>query len=118
MAIQLDLVEKLKLEPHVEGGYFIRTYESPRKVTTKTKDGSDVERAMMSSIYYLLTKENPINHFHKNLSDIVHYFHLGLPIKYHIISPEGDCSTVVMGPDIMAGLSLVRAFEFQGGLPT
>ena len=100
------LIEKLQLEPHVEGGYFLRTYTSSESTTIRTEDGSLSKRAVMSSIFYLLTSDSPINYFHKNLFGIVHYFHLGLPIKYHVITPEGQCSTTILGPDILAGHKL------------
>ena len=95
------LIDKLELKSHTEGGYYNRTYASPYAYSSN--DG----RPTMTSIYYLLTKDSPINHFHKNISsDIVHYYHLGLPIKFTLISPEGDCTTTTLGPDILAGHKL------------
>jgi predicted cupin superfamily sugar epimerase len=57
----------------------------------------------MTSIYYLLTREGPIGHFHRNRSDIVHYFQLGDPIEYTLIHPDGALETVTMGPDPRRG---------------
>ena len=52
----------------------------------------------------MLIKDSPFNYFHVNCSaDIVHYFHFGLPLKYYLVTPEGQCSTAVLGPDILAG---------------
>lgn len=107
------LIKELHLEPHVEWGFFIRTYTSPMTITIPAEqpnksDGASVikERAVMSSIFYLLTTDSPVNYFNRNSSDIIHYFHLGLPIKYHTISPEGECSAQVLGPNILAGQKL------------
>jgi len=95
-----DLIESLGLEGHVEGGFYRRTYEATDKARM-TVDGS--ERFSMTSIYYLLTAGGPIGHFHRNRSDIVHYFHLGDPIEYVLIHPDGELETVVMGPDPRQG---------------
>lgn len=92
-----DLINQLELSEHIEGGYFIRTYQS----SLQTQD-----RALMSSIYYLLTDDQPIGHFHLNKSDVMHYFHLGSPIKYLTISPDGLLETFTLGPDITNGQRL------------
>ena len=93
------LIETLQLQPHVEGGYFRRTYQSDDspKVTTAYGD-----RFSMTSIYYLLTEHSRIGHWHLNRSDIVHYFHLGSPITYYLIDAQGELSVVTMGsrPDL------------------
>lgn len=96
------LIETLQLEPHpLEGGYYKRTYQSQLSVATKTG-----ERSLMSSIYYLLTQEQPIGYFHRNRSDIVHYYHLGGAIAYWLVSPDGAVERRVMGSDLAAGQDL------------
>ena len=98
-----DVVTALNLEPHVEGGYYRRTFQTDDQPRVETAAG---QRYLMSSIYYLLTRETPIGHFHLNRSDIVHYYHLGDAIKYSLIFPDGALETVVMGSDIIAGQCL------------
>lgn len=88
------LIDKLKLKEHIEGGYFSRTYQSPIQHEM---------RPLMTSIFYMLTSDRPIGHFHKNKSDIVHYFHLGSPIVYLTISPQGQLETFTLGSDISQG---------------
>lgn len=94
-----QIAKQLNLQGHVEGGFFRRTYASENSVVAPGGD----ERLAMTSIFYLLAAESPIGHFHKNHSDIVHYFHLGDPITYHLLDEDGGYSTVVMGPDLAAG---------------
>ena len=96
-----EVVEALGLEGHVEGGYFARTYESDKNVSTPSGD-----RFLMTSIYYLLTKESGIGHFHLNQSDIMHYFHKGNPIAYTLIHPDGSLEVLIMGSDILKGEKL------------
>ncbi|WP_439101074.1 cupin domain-containing protein [Congregibacter sp.] len=98
-----ELIKSLGLEGHVEGGFYRRTYEA----TDQPRLGSNAdERFSMTSIFYLLTAEGPIGHFHQNRSDIVHYFHLGDPIEYVLIHPDGELETVVMGADPRKGQQL------------
>ena len=96
------LIKQLGLEKHpFEEGYFRRTYESQLAFGE-----SDNQRKLLTSIYYLLTDDSPIGCLHKNRSDIVHYFHLGAPIKYFIISASGELRQQIMGHDIQAGHQL------------
>ncbi|HHP7229257.1 MAG TPA: cupin domain-containing protein, partial [Xenococcaceae cyanobacterium] len=71
------LIEYLSLIEHIEGGYFKETYRSGYIVPT---DRVGKARNILTSIYYLLTDERPIDYFHKNQSDIIHYFHCGSPV--------------------------------------
>jgi len=71
-----ELVEKLALLPHPEGGYYKETYRS-----TETIDG---EQSLMTSILFLLTSENASN-FHRIQSDEHWYFHEGSPLTVHVI---------------------------------
>lgn len=92
-----QLIESLQLSPHVEGGYFRRTYCSPR-TTADTPS-----RAYMSSIFYLLTDDSPTGHLHCNRSDIVHYYQGGGVLRYSLLHDDGRTEQVLMGPDLSAG---------------
>ena len=94
-----ELVELLNLGGHVEGGFFRRTYAADYRLLTPGGD----ERLSMTSIFYLLAAESPVGHFHLNRSDIVHYFHMGDPITYYLLHPDGGLEIVVMGNDLRAG---------------
>lgn len=95
-----ELIQSLGLEGHVEGGFYRRTYEAATQPRISTEDG---DRFRMTSIFYLLTAGGPVGHFHRNRSDIVHYFHLGDPIEYVLIYPDGELQTITMGPDPRKG---------------
>ena len=96
------VVENLALDRHVEGGFFRRTYASDYRLQTPTAS----DRSSMTSIFYLLATQSPIGYFHINRSDIVHYFHLGDPISYYLIHPDGKLEIVVMGNNLLAGQRL------------
>ena len=95
-----QLIKKLSLIKHIEGGYFREIYRSGDAVTTE-REGQ--ERNILTSIYYLLTDDSPIDYFHKNQSDIIHYFHYGSPITYLTIDPSGKLNKVKLGLDITQG---------------
>lgn len=94
-----EVITKLRLELHpYEGGYYRRTYESDLSFKAGMSD-----RKLLTSIYYMLTNDNPIGYLHKNKSDVIHYYHLGSPIKYTIITPEGKITEKILGPNIEKG---------------
>ena len=95
-----DVLRALNLEPHVEGGYFRRTYQADHRDPLETAGGP---RFLLTSIYYLLDRQSPVGQFHFNRSDILHYFHLGDAIEYSLIHADGSLQTLVMGSDILAG---------------
>lgn len=107
-----EIIEILGLELHpTEGGYFRRTYESDLSI-----DNGGSKRKLLTSIYYLLTSDSPYGCLHRNKSDIIHYYHLGWPILYLIISPGGRINKQVLGPDINKGQQLqlvVKAGEWK-----
>ncbi|MFK5895249.1 MAG: cupin domain-containing protein [Pseudomonadota bacterium] len=96
-----EIIQKLNLTSHIEGGYFRRTYTSEQQF-----DLGSSKRALLSSIYYLLTDDSPIGHLHKNQSDIMHYFHSGSPIKFTLISPQGDLQQVIVGQALQCSQQL------------
>jgi predicted cupin superfamily sugar epimerase len=99
-----ELIESLGLEPHPEGGYYRRTYTSP--VNLVTPSGS---RPSATSIFYLMTREQPLGRLHRNRSDILHYLLEGGPVEYLIAGTDGQLHREVMGP------TLKRVLLVQGG---
>ena len=95
-----DWIQQLSLIEHIEGGYFAETYRAIETIPTP-REGAD--RATLTSIYYLLTDDRPIDHLHQNRSDIVHYFHAGSPITYLLIAPDGTLSRIKLGLDCSQG---------------
>lgn len=95
-----DVAKALNLSGHIEGGFFRRTYQADDYAKLSTDNG---ERFILTSIFYMLTSQSPIGHFHLNQSDIVHYYHLGDPIRYTLIYPDGKLEQVIMGSDVTKG---------------
>ena len=66
----------------------------------------------MNTIYYLLTQDSHIGYFHRNASDITHFYHAAGPVNYLLISPDGVLREVTLGPDLARGQ--VLAFTAPG----
>ena len=91
-----ELVEKLQLMPHPEGGYYAETYRSEWEVTTD--HGS---RSLTTCIYFLLTSDNS-SKFHQIKSDEMWFFHEGSPLTVHVFSDKGY-EKLLVGPSDQEG---------------
>lgn len=104
-----NYVKLLKLESHVEGGYFKLFYKSSDKVKPLSEryhqersqidaqEEKSVERHAGSSIYFLLEKQE-FSAWHRLKSDEVwHYYDGGSPIEIHVIDHDGQLKTYVLG---------------------
>ncbi len=86
-----EWIQYYDLTPHPEGGYFKQVDKS-----SDVLDENGKERARYTSIYFLLTDDNP-SRFHRLTADGIWYFHVGAPLTVHMISPEGHYETVKLG---------------------
>lgn len=101
-----QVISQLKLSHHFEGGYFRQTFKANHRDKVTTPRG---DRTTMTAIFYMLTDDNNIDHFHTKHSDGIEFYHMGAPITYHMIYPDGRYEKVVVGPDIQNGQQLQLA---------
>ena len=98
-----EYVTRLHLELLAgESGYFGDVNVSTLEVTS---DGRGFK--VHSSIFYLLTKETPINYLHHLASDDVHILVDGGPVDYFIFHPDGTVELQTLGRDLKAGERLM-----------
>ena len=90
------VIETLRLEPHEEGGWFRRTYESDRKIEL-----SRGTRPCGTSILYLL-KKGEVSRLHYLRSDETWYFHRGNPVELHSFS-DGKYECAQLGCEVTLG---------------
>lgn len=105
-----ELIDRLGLEVHPEGGHFRETYRH------RNDDGS---RGCMTAIYYLL-QAGERSHWHRVDADEIWHFYAGEPLELSMVSPDEHRNTVVLGPDLSAGQSpqlLVPAGHWQAARP-
>lgn len=94
-----DIIEKLNLLPHPEGGYFKENYRSEKSISINGYEGN---RNFGTAIYYLLKSEN-FSAFHRIKQDETWHFYQGSVLDLHIISPEGNYELVKIGNNIKNG---------------
>lgn len=65
--------------------------------------------AVQSQVYYVLTRERPINYLHWLASDDTHILIEGGPVEYYIFHPDGRVEMRLLGMNLAAGQRRVIA---------
>jgi predicted cupin superfamily sugar epimerase len=89
-----EIIDRLELIPHPEGGYYKETFRSPG-----TTAGG--ERNLMTAIYFLLTSSD-VSHFHKIVGDEHWFHHCGSPLIVHTLDEKGHTEHL-LGSDLSSG---------------
>lgn len=90
-----ELIARLSLQPHPEGGYYRETFRD----AATGPDG----RAASSAILFLL-KAGQRSRWHRVIDAAeVWHWHAGSPLQLDIAPPEGPATIIHLGPDIAAG---------------
>ena len=95
-----EIIKKLNLSKHPEGGYYIETYRSegiiPGSALPRIYSG---DRNHATLIYYMLVG-NDISCFHKLKSDEIWHFYYGSPVLIYVINKNGELKTILLGKEI------------------
>ena len=104
-------IEKLRLDPHPEGGWFRQTYRARLELAREAlPEGFSGARAASTAIYFLLEGEN-FSAFHRLRSDEAWHFYEGAAVAVHVIAPAGKYSRIVLGRDLDSGEELQTVVE-------
>lgn len=96
-------IQKLRLEPHPEGGYFRQTYVSDVVIVREALPaGFGGARPVSTAIYFLLEREK-FSAFHRLRSDELWHFYAGGSLVVHVIDDAGCYSEILLGNDAEAG---------------
>jgi predicted cupin superfamily sugar epimerase len=88
-----DIIARLALKPHPEGGHFRETFRDARL------DANG--RSVSTAIYFLLARGER-SHWHRIDAVEVWHFYAGSPLTLHIADGEGT-RTIRLGSDLAAG---------------
>ena len=88
-----DIIARLGLQPHPEGGHYRETFRDSRT----DADG----RAHSTAIYFLLARGER-SHWHRIDAVEVWHYHAGSALTLHI-ADEANTRSVSLGPDLAAG---------------
>ena len=97
-----DLIKKLKLEPHPEGGYFAESFRD--------------KKGTVSLIYYLL-KKGDVSHWHKLTKNEILHFYDGDPLKIYMSKDKKVFTTPKVrkfARELGANISLIEGSERKG----
>lgn len=107
------LIEKYKLAPHPEGGYYNEVYRSNQKVQSPA---NNAQRDAVTHIYFLLTKGN-ISAFHKVLHDEIWNFYEGAPLRLLKLDKK-KCEEIIIGPGADSYCTTIPGGIFQAAETT
>ncbi|KMK67188.1 cupin domain-containing protein [Puniceibacterium sp. IMCC21224] len=105
-----DIIAKLDLAPHPEGGFYRETWREP-------SDG----RGTGTAIYFLLAK-GQISHWHKVDAAEIWHFYAGAPLILSVSETDaGPRRDLTLGPDLAAGQApqlIVQPHHWQAAQTT
>jgi predicted cupin superfamily sugar epimerase len=90
-----EIIEKLGLTRHPEGGYFAETYRSEDFLDEKSRNVS-------TAIYYLLEGKDK-SKLHRLKSDEIWHFYAGSSLVIEGFDEEGNTFRYLLGSDILRG---------------
>ena len=94
MATAANIIARLELKPHPEGGYYRETFRDVR---------ADAQgRAMSTAIYYLLGRGDR-SHWHRIDAVEVWHYYSGDALTLRIANEGCASHTITLGPDVAAG---------------
>ena len=98
-----EIISRLDLKPHPEGGYFKESYRSVGMIEESSL-GVDYagKRSYSTCIYFLLTSD-AFSAFHRITQDEIWHFYDGSPIVFHTISESGIHTETIIGNDLSRG---------------
>jgi predicted cupin superfamily sugar epimerase len=103
-AVKDELIHRLDLKPHPEGGFFSETYRAVQRVIRDSDDSdsdsdnnsSAQKRSASTAIYYLLC-DGAHSAWHRIKSDEVWHFYAGEPLNVHVLDETGALVTHKLG---------------------
>lgn len=105
-----QLIRKLNLKRHPEGGFYQQTHKSKNIIEVNHKIYGTNHRSAGTSIVYLFPG-NDFSAWHRVKSDEVWYYHLGSSITIHILVPHTrEYFTSTVGNPLV---SVSPGFEYE-----
>lgn len=100
-----ELIKRLDLVRHPEGGWYRETYRATDTIPAAAlPERFTGDRSFCTAIYFLLEKGD-VSTFHRINSDELWHFHAGASLTIHMLSPEGEHQALRLGADLAVGAS-------------
>ncbi len=91
-----EIIKRLRLKPHKEGGYYKEVYRSNDFCLLKDKKNNQIKRRFSTSIYYLLNG-NDFSAFHKLKSDEIWHFYEGSALIINFFDKNKNLKKIILG---------------------
>jgi uncharacterized protein len=107
-----DIIARLELRPHPEGGHFRETFRDKRS--------DENGRALSTAIYFLLSRGER-SHWHRVDAVETWHYYAGSPLMLHIANEGCAQHAVKLGPDLASGerpQAIVPAHAWQAAEST
>ena len=89
-----DIIARLDLQPHPEGGHFRQTFRDP---------AVDANGRAASTLIYFLLARGERSHWHRVDAAEIWHFYAGAPLQLRIADPGQAPRTMMLGIDLAAG---------------
>jgi uncharacterized protein len=89
-----DIIARLELKPHPEGGYYRETFRDSRR---------DANGRLQSTAIYFLLPRGERSHWHRIDAVETWHYYAGSALTLYIAHDGGTLHTVTLGPDLAAG---------------
>lgn len=98
-----EIIKRLELKPHPEGGCYREVYRSEENIdSNQLPDRYNGNRSFSTSIYYMLVGEQ-ISVFHKLKSDEIWHFYFGSPLLIHLLDAKSGYKKIKLGNNLISG---------------
>lgn len=88
-----EIITRLQMEAHPEGGHFVETF----------RDAEGPEGRGFSSLIYFLLQAGEKSHWHRVDATEIWLWHAGAPLNLQVAEVGKDANTYRLGPDIAQG---------------
>jgi uncharacterized protein len=89
-----DIIARLGLQPHPEGGHFRETFRDP---------ATDANGRAASTLIYFLLARGERSHWHKVDAVEIWHFYAGAPLTLRIAGEQQPAQTTMLGIDLASG---------------
>ena len=116
MTTAREVIDRLNLKPHPEGGFYRETYRAPASIQVPGFSGV---RNVSTAIYYLLAAGDR-SMLHRIKSDEAWHFYTGDPLLIVALSPDGGLTETRLGSNVAKGETpqhVVPAGHWFGACP-
>jgi len=101
-----DIIERLDLLPHPEGGWYREVYRSDEQIQHDALPDRYLSSHCFSTSIYFLLEKNDFSAFHRISSDETWHFYLGSPIFIYCLFPDGAATETILGNNLIMGQQL------------